>query len=66
MRPNPICLHFIIPFEILNTIAFLVTKKGGELLTINDEKLQFLEYVNVKAGCNTDSQISGVLTDVQL
>ncbi len=51
----------IIPFEILNTTAFIVTRKGGELINITDKVLQYLEYINIETTLTKQGSAEGFL-----
>ena len=51
----------IIPFEILNTTAFIVTRKGGELINITDKVLQYLEYINIETTITDQGMAEGFL-----
>ena len=51
----------LIPFEILNTTAFIVTRKGGELISVNDKTLQYLEYINLESSVSEKGIMQGLL-----
>jgi len=49
----------IIPKDILNTTAFIVNKKNGGLVTINNEELLYSEYINTQMSVDNSGKISG-------
>lgn len=49
----------IIPYNILNTTAFILNKKAGGLITIADESLQYRDVVSVMIVISPDEAIKG-------
>ncbi|MGK2862143.1 MAG: DUF3857 domain-containing protein [Chitinophagaceae bacterium] len=49
----------IIPVDILNTTALLVNRKSGELISINDESLQYKDYINISASVTEEGKLKG-------
>ena len=49
----------IIPHKILNTTAFIVSKKAGGLVEIKDESLQYRDIISIIASVTADGNIEG-------
>jgi len=49
----------ITPNNILNTTTFIVDKKAGGLVAINDQSLQYRDIINVMATITPDASIKG-------
>lgn len=49
----------IIPYNILNTTAFILSKKAGGLVTVADESLQYRDVISIMAIVTPDETIKG-------
>lgn len=49
----------LIPFSTLNTTAFIVNKKNGELIEIKDTSAYYKENITIEASINNDGKLSG-------
>lgn len=56
---DPLGQPEMVPFDVLNTTAFIVNRKKGGLVRIADESLQFKESVNVSLKLGTDQVLHG-------
>lgn len=56
---DKICPSHITPYDILNTTAFLVKKKGGQLLNITNDSLQYREVTTAILVINDSGMVSG-------
>ena len=49
----------IIPVDILNTVALVVNKKTGGLITVADEAVQYREVINIMATADAEGNLKG-------
>lgn len=49
----------IIPYNILNTTAFILNKKAGGLIEIKDERQQYKDIISIMASITPDENIKG-------
>lgn len=49
----------VIPKDILNTTALVVNRKKGGLITVTNEDMLYLEYINTVAEVDKDGNVSG-------
>ena len=56
---DPLTPPHIIPYNILNTTAFILNKKAGGLVNIADESLQYHDLISIMAEITPDENIKG-------
>jgi hypothetical protein len=49
----------LIPVNILNTTAFIINRKAGELIVVTTDTMQFKEYIDAKLNLAANGAISG-------